>query len=176
MSWSNGLVKEILKPESLIISSEIGVVIADKFPKAKHHYLVIPLADIPSIFHVSNKEKPHKKPLATKIIKILNNNCVLQLNRSHLSLLEELHLLARNVVEVKGVRWEDFKVGFHAEPSMQRLHLHVISRDFVSPSLKTKKHWNSFNTDLFVPYKSKILRTEIVFGIRFNVVTWFLMT
>jgi len=84
--------------------------------------------------------------------------------------------LARNVVEVKGVHWEDFKVGFHAEPSMQRLHLHVISRDFVSPSLKTKKHWNSFNTDLFVPYKSKILRTEIVFGIRFNVVTWFLMT
>ncbi|EDW49471.1 GM26840 [Drosophila sechellia] len=125
MSWSNALAKEILKPESLIISSEVAVVIADKFPKAQHHYLVLPLADIPSIFH---------------------------LNRSHLPLLEELHLLAKNVVEVKGVQWQDFNVGFHAEPSMQRLHLHVISRDFVSTSLKTKKHWNSFNTELFVPY------------------------
>ncbi|KAI8045963.1 hypothetical protein M5D96_002154 [Drosophila gunungcola] len=128
MSWQNALVKEMLKPENLIISSELAVVIADKFPKAVHHYLVLPLADIPSIF---------------------------QLNRSHLPLLEELHLLARNVVEVKGVRWEDFQVGFHAEPSMLRLHLHVISKDFVSPSLKNKKHWNSFNTDLFVPYNSK---------------------
>ncbi|XP_017060822.1 aprataxin-like protein [Drosophila ficusphila] len=126
MSWSTGLVKDMLKPENMIISSELGVVIADKFPKALHHYLVLPLADISSIF---------------------------QLNKSHLPLLEELLLLARNVVEVKGVRWEDFQVGFHAEPSMQRLHLHVISTDFVSPSLKTKKHWNSFNTELFVPYK-----------------------
>ncbi|KAH8256343.1 hypothetical protein KR032_001627, partial [Drosophila birchii] len=126
MSWSTGLIKEILNPNNYIISSELGVVIADKFPKAQHHYLVLPLADIPSIF---------------------------QLNRSHLPLLEELHLLARNVVEVKGVRWTDFQVGFHAEPSMQRLHLHVISKDFVSPTLKTKKHWNSFNTELFVPYE-----------------------
>nr|XP_017036059.1 aprataxin-like protein isoform X1 [Drosophila kikkawai] len=126
MSWSSGLIKEILNPNNLIISSELGVVIADKYPKAQHHYLVLPLADIPSIF---------------------------QLNRSHLPLLEELHLLARNVVEVKGARWTDFQVGFHAEPSMQRLHLHVISTDFVSPTLKTKKHWNSFNTELFVPYE-----------------------
>ncbi|KAH8277473.1 hypothetical protein KR026_011386 [Drosophila bipectinata] len=133
MSWSKNLVKEIVNSKKHIICTELAVVIADKFPKARHHYLVLPLADIPSIF---------------------------ELNRSHLPLLEELFLLAHNVVEVKGARWEDFKVGFHAEPSMQRVHLHVISKDFDSPSLKTKKHWNSFNTDLFVPFEKLFAQVE----------------
>ena len=31
-----------------------------------------------------------------------------------------------------------------------QLHMHVISQDFDSPSLKTKKHWNSFTTEYFV--------------------------
>ena len=30
------------------------------------------------------------------------------------------------------------------------LHMHVISQDFNSPCLKTKKHWNSFTTSYFV--------------------------
>jgi aprataxin len=29
--------------------------------------------------------------------------------------------------------------------------MHVISQDFSSPCLKTKKHWNSFTTKFFVP-------------------------
>ena len=28
--------------------------------------------------------------------------------------------------------------------------MHVISQDFDSPCLKTKKHWNSFTTEYFV--------------------------
>lgn len=42
------------------------------------------------------------------------------------------------------------RIGFHAKPSMDHLHLHVLSTDFLSPSLKTKKHWNSFNTEHFL--------------------------
>ncbi|XP_016970645.1 aprataxin-like protein [Drosophila rhopaloa] len=133
MSWQNGLIRDMVKQEYLIVSSKLGVVISDKFPKAMHHYLVLPLADIPSIF---------------------------QLDRSHLPLLQELYRLAQNAVEIKGVRWEDFQVGFHAEPSLHRLHLHVISTDFVSPSLKTKKHWNSHNTELFVPYEKLYAQLE----------------
>ena len=44
-----------------------------------------------------------------------------------------------------------FKLGFHAIPSMAQVHMHVISQDFHSPCLKTKKHWNSFNTEYFIP-------------------------
>nr|XP_053649638.1 aprataxin-like [Cherax quadricarinatus] len=40
--------------------------------------------------------------------------------------------------------------GYHAIPSMSQLHLHMISQDFDSPCLKTKRHWNSFNTRYFL--------------------------
>ncbi|XP_055904975.1 aprataxin-like protein [Eupeodes corollae] len=123
--WSTGLIKTLNDPNNHIISNEVGVVIKDKFPKAMHHYLALPKEDIPSIFHL--------KP-------------------SHLDLLSELYFLSLNVIEVKNLQKENFKFGFHAQPSMQRLHLHVISKDFVSPCLKTKKHWNSFNTKLFLPF------------------------
>ncbi|ETN45059.1 uncharacterized protein HMPREF1541_09935 [Cyphellophora europaea CBS 101466] len=45
----------------------------------------------------------------------------------------------------------DIRVGFHAHPSMNHLHLHIISRDMMSPSMKHPKHYNSFNTDFFLP-------------------------
>ena len=65
----------------------------------------------------------------------------------------------------------NFRYGFHAIPTLALLHLHVISQDFISDSLKNvrrfsvfssrfffltnlfvskKKHWNSFTTDYFV--------------------------
>ncbi|XP_075146042.1 LOW QUALITY PROTEIN: aprataxin [Haematobia irritans] len=125
-SWANGLVQTLKNSKFHIISSNLAVVINDKYPKAKHHYLVLPLEEIHSIFN---------------------------LNRQHIPLLEEMHLLALNVIEVKGKKKEHFKIGFHNQPSMHRLHLHVISTDFISECLKTKKHWNSFNTKLFLPYE-----------------------
>jgi len=33
---------------------------------------------------------------------------------------------------------------------MNQVHMHVITRDFISPSLKNKKHWNSFTTEFFL--------------------------
>lgn len=42
-------------------------------------------------------------------------------------------------------------IGFHAVQSMAPLHIHIISRDFDSSCLKNKRHWNSFNTDYFIP-------------------------
>ena len=44
-----------------------------------------------------------------------------------------------------------FRMGFHAIPTMDRLHLHVVSQDFDAPTLRSSRHWNSFNTDFFVP-------------------------
>jgi aprataxin len=53
-----------------------------------------------------------------------------------------------------------FKVGFHAVPSMKQLHMHVISLDFDSPKLKTRKHWQSFNTAFFWPLELVINTLE----------------
>lgn len=45
----------------------------------------------------------------------------------------------------------EFKVGIHAHPSMNHLHVHIVSRDMHSDRIKHKKHYNSFNTDFFIP-------------------------
>ena len=37
--------------------------------------------------------------------------------------------------------------------TFRHLHMHVISTDFVSNSLKKAEHWNAFNTDFFLPVK-----------------------
>lgn len=50
--WSNGLIASMDDPELLVISNESVVVIKDKFPKAQHHFLVLPRESIHSIYKV----------------------------------------------------------------------------------------------------------------------------
>ncbi|RYP25613.1 hypothetical protein DL767_008324 [Monosporascus sp. MG133] len=51
----------------------------------------------------------------------------------------------------RGRDWEaEVRVGVHAHPSMNDLHVHVLSRDMFSECLRHRKHYNSFNTPFFV--------------------------
>lgn len=61
-----------------------------------------------------------------------------------------MELLAKNTIEVLGGNEDHFRIGYHAQPSMKHLHLHVISKDYQSDFLKTKKHFNSFATEFFI--------------------------
>lgn len=70
-----------------------------------------------------------------------------------------MYLMAERLIEKQEMTKDSFKIGYHAIPSMQHLHLHVISKDFDSSALKTKKHWNSFNTEYFKP--AHVLRKEL---------------
>ncbi|PCH38019.1 HIT-like protein [Wolfiporia cocos MD-104 SS10] len=51
-----------------------------------------------------------------------------------------------------GYKWSIW-TGFHAVQSMEHVHLHVISSDLCSPSMKNKKHYNSFHPEhgFFLP-------------------------
>ncbi|KAK3257936.1 hypothetical protein CYMTET_32995, partial [Cymbomonas tetramitiformis] len=42
-----------------------------------------------------------------------------------------------------------FRIGFHASPSLQQMHMHVISQDLLGSNMKHKKHWNSFISPFF---------------------------
>lgn len=127
--WSLGLLDSMKDPDSIVKSSEKIVVIRDKYPKAKVHYLVLPHEEISSIY---------------------------KLDRSHISLLEEFGHMFKKILQEE----EDYNLtaGFHAVPSMHRLHMHIISTDMISPCLKTKIHWNSFNTEFFRPYDGKFIK------------------
>ncbi|GAB0093136.1 Aprataxin-like protein [Sergentomyia squamirostris] len=122
--WSLQLLKAMQDPKQIVLKSDLAVAIRDKYPKAKNHFLILSQENIDDIY---------------------------QLKRHHLLLLEEMELMGKNTVELIGGRLCDFKMGFHAQPSMKRLHLHVVSEDFISPCLKHKMHWNSFTTDFFIP-------------------------
>ncbi|NXG53635.1 APTX protein, partial [Psilopogon haemacephalus] len=122
--WSQGLKSSMQDVEMQVYKDEKTVVIKDKYPKARYHWLVLPWTPIPSLK---------------------------SLTRDHLELLEHMHAVGQKMIEQCPARQSlEFRLGYHAIPSMSQLHLHVISQDFDSPALKTKKHWNSFTTDYFL--------------------------
>ncbi|XP_018350301.1 PREDICTED: aprataxin [Trachymyrmex septentrionalis] len=115
------LLKSIEDPECKIREDDKIVVIKDKYPKAQFHYLILPKEDILNIWRVK---------------------------KEHQDLLTYMYDVACDLI--KDQTDHEFFIGYHAMPSMQRLHLHVISTDFNSPCLKTKYHWNSFTTPFFL--------------------------
>ncbi|NWX24629.1 APTX protein, partial [Aegotheles bennettii] len=122
--WSQGLKSSMQDPKMQVYKDEKTVVIKDKYPKARYHWLILPWDPISSLKAVT---------------------------RDHLELLEHMHAVGEKMIEQCPDRESlEFRLGYHAIPSMSQLHLHVISQDFDSPALKTKKHWNSFTTDYFL--------------------------
>uniref|UniRef100_A0A453IAV5 Macro domain-containing protein n=1 Tax=Aegilops tauschii subsp. strangulata TaxID=200361 RepID=A0A453IAV5_AEGTS len=131
-SWAQSLYEVAMHPEkyknadSILEISDEFVVLKDLYPKAKRHVLVISRTD--------------------------GLDSLADVKKAHLPLLRSLHSA--------GLKWahkfleEDaslkFRLGYHSVPSMRQLHLHVISQDFNSPSLKNKKHWNSFTSAFFL--------------------------
>ena len=118
-----GLLHTVDDPQFFTKADELVNVIKDKYPKAKFHYLIMPKAKIASLKSVTSE---------------------------HVSLLKHMEEVALGIISSDEHKQSTFKLGYHAEPSMARLHLHVISDDMNSECLKTKKHWNSFTTDFFI--------------------------
>ena len=121
--WSKGLLSSMQDRSLIMTSDDKAVIIKDLYPKAKHHYLILPKEDISSMN---------------------------ALNGSHIKLIRHMLKLAKVfTAQFTKVNCK-FQYGFHSKPSMTRLHMHIISQDFDSLHLKTKKHWNSFTTDFFM--------------------------
>ncbi|KGL85191.1 hypothetical protein N309_12937, partial [Tinamus guttatus] len=122
--WSQGLKSSMKDPNMQVYKDDKTVVIKDKYPKARYHWLVLPWDSISSLQSVT---------------------------KEHLELLEHMHAVGEKMIEQCPEKETlEFRLGYHAIPSMSQLHLHVISQDFDSPALKTKKHWNSFTTEYFL--------------------------
>ncbi|KAL2630199.1 hypothetical protein R1flu_014885 [Riccia fluitans] len=129
--WSLALYKIALHPDdapsknSLLEVTDSAVVMEDLYPKAKRHLLVV----------------SRTQELDT----------VEDVRREHAGLLEHMHSLGMKYVAsfLKDDPLLVFRLGYHSNPSMRQLHLHVVSQDFDSASLKNKKHWNSFTSPFF---------------------------
>ncbi|XP_065667115.1 aprataxin [Hydra vulgaris] len=125
-SWKNGLIKSLSDKKLIVKETDNLFVLKDKFPKAKHHYLVV------------SKYIPSIEALTFKDIELVK----------HMIFVGEALIKKNKKESYYGC---EFQTGFHAIPSMNMLHMHVISCDFESIYMKNKKHWNSFTTEFFRP-------------------------
>mmetsp|Transcript_9250 Transcript_9250/g.20102 ORF Transcript_9250/g.20102 Transcript_9250/m.20102 type:complete len:648 (-) Transcript_9250:124-2067(-) len=123
----------------IYVRNEDYVVIYDAFPKARTHLLVLPLA---------------RSGLD-------GLNAVSELGPQHVRGLDCLLTFVKNLVKELKETDDDapLQVGFHRVPSLKHLHLHIISKDFDSPSLKNKKHWNSFTNEYYFVGLSQVLES-----------------
>ncbi|XP_077379463.1 aprataxin isoform X2 [Festucalex cinctus] len=132
--WSQGLKASMQDPNMQVYKDDKVVVIKDKYPKARYHWLVLPWVSIPSLKYLRDE---------------------------HCSLVKHMQQVADQMVQrCPHANSLDFRSGYHAIPSMSHVHLHVISQDFDSPCLKNKKHWNSFTTDYFIESQDVIHMLE----------------
>lgn len=99
--------------------SDEFVTMFDGYPKSKVHLLVMPRRRLGGARELSVQDLPMLRRMAAYTA----------------SLLEQV------AVQSPSLTWRQ---GFHANPSLLHLHLHIISDDFDSPCLKNKKHFNSF--------------------------------
>ncbi|XP_049548065.1 aprataxin [Anopheles darlingi] len=111
-------------------STKLSIAIKDRYPKARFHYLVLPRKDV----------------TAPQILTVHD------LTVADIQLLEDMLQLAQQLAVATGMGLEQFKFGYHMGAHMKPLHMHVISRDFDSPSLKRVRHWNIFNEKIFLTH------------------------
>lgn len=138
--WADGLLKLLEDPSdpAVVYVDEEVIAVQDKYPKAKHHYLVMP------------RDTRYRS--------------IRDLAVSDLPLLKRMESVANKLVhdinDENDAPLLQYRYGFHAVPSMNHLHMHVVSQDFDSSCLRHKKHWNSFTTTFFVPLEEMMIAVE----------------
>ena len=149
----------IAQPENyanvLTYDSEFTLIV-DKYPKSLVHLLVLPRDPVKTtqspllVFnHKRDPDKAFQKLLLQFVDKI--KPVVFQ------QLLEKVPHLDLESLDFD----KYFKVGFHAVPSLSNLHVHIISRDNVSPKMKTRSHYNSFNSPFLLQLKDLIQNDDL---------------
>ena len=158
----SGLLSYITNPDShptsVISHDEDFVLIRDLFPKATVHLLLLPRDPAKYLLHPNEaftdpafldqckQAAGTAAQLASKELqRLLGQHSALDRPR--------LQALENGDEEIPpGRDWlSEVRVGLHAHPSMTHLHIHIVSRDMHSECLKHRKHYNSFNTDFFIP-------------------------
>lgn len=130
---------ENLPPAILFNCSETCLTVFDAFPKAIFHFLVLPRVRPPlSVSELTDLRSLLKceRKTARAVLQDLNDEAD-----------SVKKMIQEEMLNRYGFQWQIW-VGFHPAPSMEHLHLHVISSDLCSPKLKTKKHYNSFHPKL----------------------------
>ena len=158
----NGLGAYIASPSTqsgVIYQNEEFVAIYDGFPKSSVHVLLLPRDTSKTLLHPFKAfEDPQFLESVKAEAKKLKTMVASELRRKFgkASVAEQARIQAMEAdpppeTLPPGRDWEkDVLVGIHAGPSMNHLHIHVLSVDRFSERLKHRKHYNSFSTPFFI--------------------------
>lgn len=158
-------------PEGAVVEYDDDfVVINDKYPKASVHLLLIPRN--PDLFYLHPLKALSRNPQLLEQVRKrtdrLKQLVATELRRRfgqysskdapYQSALETLMSTPdppppeeRDKLLPPGRDWEsEVMVGVHTHPSMNHMHIHILSRESHSPCMKHKKHYLSFHTSFFV--------------------------
>ncbi|KAH0536854.1 hypothetical protein FGG08_006317 [Glutinoglossum americanum] len=147
-------------PSTVIYHTPKFVVINDRYPKSSVHILILPRDPTKSLLHPYDafEDPVFRADVLSEVTKV-KTLVAKELRRLYgrESALDETREEAMEADPPpdelpRGRDWEkDVMSGVHASPSMNHLHIHVLSVDRVSPYLKDRKHYNSFSTPFLVP-------------------------
>jgi len=126
-------------PSSILFNhSSKNITIFDAYPKSIFHFLILPRIQ-------------QSDPVLSNLRTLLNCGDKIRAKEVITSLWEDAQAAKKEILDEMvtryGFKW-DVWIGFHGAPSMEHLHLHVISADLLSDTMKNKKHYNSFHPKL----------------------------
>jgi len=128
-------------PSSILFKhSSKNITVFDAYPKSIFHFLILPRIQEPDL----------DASVLANLGGLLSGDKV-KAKKVITSLWEDAQAVKKEILDEMvgryGFRW-DVWIGFHGAPSMQHLHLHVLSADLLSDKMKNKKHYNSFHPKL----------------------------
>jgi len=137
------------------------VAVKDLYPKSSLHTLLLPRSPLNRLHPFEAFEDAAFLESVKKEVKVLRTSVANELRRRYgkFSRKDQARERVLNGEEdipdgedlPAGRDWEkEVMVGIHAHPSMSHLHVHVLSVDRYSDSMKHRKHYNSFATPFFI--------------------------
>lgn len=149
-------------PQSRVVyHNDDFVVINDLYPKSVVHMLILPRDKRKSVMHPTDAfDDPDFLAICRAEEKKVRQLAASELRRQlcPYSASDRAHFEAMDSDEPpedernlpSGRKWErEIMSGIHANPSMNHLHIHVLSRDMHSEKMKKWNHYQSFTTDFF---------------------------
>lgn len=146
-------------PERMIYHNDDFAVINDLYPKSSVHTLVLPRDEKNALHPFDAFNDPafleDVKRETAKVTAMVASELRRRYGRFSASDRPRLEAMEADEVPDElppGRDWsKDVMSGIHAHPSMNHLHVHVLSRDMVNNCMKHRRHYESFNTPFLVP-------------------------
>ena len=147
------------KYQKVIYHNNNFVTIHDCFPKSSVHVLLLPFNSAKTLLHPLDAFEDPEFLISVKAeVKKLKTLVASELRRLYGkdSATEQARIQAMQAdpppdVLPPGRDWEkEIITGIHSGPSMNHLHVHVLSIDRFSVCMKHRKHYNSFSTPFLI--------------------------